>query len=69
MFAALGLKLCHVGSSSLTRDQILAPIGAWSLSHWTTREVLGTSILMEKPIYFHSLHKFCIRVAFQTNLI
>jgi len=34
------LKLSHVGSSSLTRDQMGAPeLGEQSLSHWTTREV------------------------------
>ena len=69
LFGCTGSQLCHVGSSSLTRDQTLAPTGARSLSHWTAREVLGASILMEKPIYFHFLHKFCITVAFQTNLI
>ena len=32
----------HVGSSSLTRDRTWAPAqGTWSLSHWTTRKVLG----------------------------
>ena len=32
--------LWHVGSSSLTRDRTWAPaLGAWSLSHWTTRQV------------------------------
>ena len=32
--------LRHVGFSSLTRDQTLAPaLGAHSLSHWTTRGV------------------------------
>ena len=36
-------SLWHVGSSSLTRDQTMAPaLGAESLSHWTTREVLVT---------------------------
>ena len=31
----------HVGSSSPTRDQTGPPaLGAWSLSHWTTSEVL-----------------------------
>ena len=30
-----------MGSSSLTRDRTLTPcIETWSLSHWTTREVL-----------------------------
>ena len=34
------LQLQHVGSSSLTKDRTLAPaLGAWSLGHWTTREV------------------------------
>ena len=34
------IYLQHVGSSSLTRHQTHAPaLGAWSLSHWTTREV------------------------------
>ena len=33
-----------MGSSSLTRDQTLAPaLGARSISHWTTREVLMLS--------------------------
>ena len=31
--------LQHVESSSLTRDQTRAPaLGAWNLSHWTTRK-------------------------------
>ena len=30
----------HVGSKSLARDRTLYPAwGAWSLGHWTTREV------------------------------
>ena len=34
-------ELLHVESSVLTRDQTQAPaLGAWILSHWTTREVL-----------------------------
>ena len=47
--AALGLSsgtleppglLAYVGSRSLSRDQTQAPaLGAWSLSHWTIREV------------------------------
>ena len=40
------LQLQHMGSSSLTRNQTGPPaLGAWSLSHWTTREVpsLGLS--------------------------
>ena len=33
-----------MGSSSLTRDQTQAPaLGAWGLSHWSTREVPATS--------------------------
>ena len=48
ILAALGFScgmrdLCcgmHAGSSSPTRDGIQAPaLGAWSLTHWTTREV------------------------------
>ena len=32
--------LQHVESTSLTREQTWAPaLGAWNLSHWTTREV------------------------------
>ena len=44
-----------MGSSSLTRDQILAPaLGAWSLSHWTTREVpmLSKFNLYKKLVLF-----------------
>ena len=34
------LQLYHLASCSLAKDQTLAPaLGAWSLSHWTTREV------------------------------
>ena len=32
--------LQHVGSSSLARDQICAPVmEVWGLNHWTTREI------------------------------
>ena len=37
---ACELLVVAVESSSLTRDQTRPPaLGAWSLSHWTTREV------------------------------
>ena len=36
----LQFSLRHVGSTSMTRDQTRpSALGAWSLSHWTTREV------------------------------
>ena len=39
------LLLQHVGSSSLTKDEPGAPaLEAWSLSHWTSREVLAVQI-------------------------
>ena len=32
----------HAGSSSLTRNQTLAPaLGVWSLSHWPTQGSVG----------------------------
>ena len=40
LVVAYGFLVQHVGSSSLTRDWTLTPaLGAWSPSHWTTREV------------------------------
>ena len=40
IYAYLFFKLQHVGSSSLIRDQTLAPpLGAQGLRHWTVREV------------------------------
>ena len=38
--------MCHVGSSSETRDQTQGPVlGAQSLGHWTTREVSRITLL------------------------
>ena len=40
LLGCAGAPLWHMGSSSVTRDQTGAPaLGAWSLSHWTTRKV------------------------------
>ena len=40
VYIYLFVKLQHMGSSSLIRDQTLDPaLGAWSLSHWTVREI------------------------------
>ena len=40
LVVAWELLVVHVGSRPLIRDQTQAPVlGAWSLSHWTTREV------------------------------
>ena len=48
------LCLWHMGSSFLTRDQTDPPsLAAWSLSHWTTREVL---LLLDKFSFVSNLH-------------
>ena len=40
LLGCAGASLWHMGSSSMTREQTGAPaLGAWSLSHWTTRKV------------------------------
>ena len=38
-------QLHYVGSSSLTREPSFPVLGAWSLSHWPTREVLNDLLL------------------------
>ena len=39
----------HAGCSSPTRDQTGPPaLGAWSLAHWTTREVPYTTVHLRK---------------------
>ena len=57
LVAARGIFwLQHVGFSSLTRDEPRPPaLEAWSLSHWTTREVPLLGILtkiMSRIFYF-----------------
>ena len=43
-------QLWHARSISLTRDQAWAPpLGAWSLSHWVTREVPGLMLPALSP--------------------
>ena len=44
-------QLQHVGSRFPTRGQTLSPVlGAWSLSHWTTREVTQGTFLKCRTI-------------------
>ena len=43
-------QLHHVGSSSQTRDWTWS-LGVWSLTHWTTREILGINF---KSSPFHT---------------
>ena len=52
LFGCTRSYLQHVGSSSPTRDQTQALcIGALSLIHWTTREVLMTGCFRFLPYY------------------
>ena len=42
IYLFIGHIMWHEGLSSLTRDQLKhSALGAWSLNHWTTREVPG----------------------------
>ena len=72
--------LQHVGSSSLTKDQIWAPaLGAQSLSHWTTTEVpwpaflinhyLGPSLLLSDTSALHPLESSLFSSTFRASLI
>ena len=46
VFCFEDLSMQHVGSSSLTRNQVRAPaLGVWCLSHWPTREVPALRVL------------------------
>ena len=50
LFSCTISQLWHVGSSSLTRAGTLAPaLGAWSVSHWMTREVPASSFIYTFP--------------------
>ena len=60
VFDFSGSLLRQVGSSSLTRDWTLAPVlGARSLSHWTTREVLMYSFFLKKSLLNLLQYCFC----------
>ena len=68
-FAAPGLIFCtrslwsslrHAGSSSLMRDRTWPPaLGAWSLSHWTTREIPPPGLLS----LLKTFHQLCLLFA------
>ena len=62
LFGCTGSTLRHVGPSSLTRDWTRPRgLGAWSLSHWTSREVPG--LLSKVPAsWLH--HAVCLQAVF-----
>ena len=58
-------RLQHVGSSSLIRDRTGPPtLGAWSLSHWTTRGVPASAVSTGKHDEREDKVAFCLCIWF-----